>query len=709
MKRNLSILLILIFSALLNHQSFAQQINPCYTDQATREAIKNNPDAAIRREQLEKFTEEYTKQVNQSGSANKVQGTVYVVPVVFHVLHTWGSENITDDQIYDEMRILNRDYRKLNADTANVVPSFQGIIADVEFEFRLAHKDPNGNCTNGINRYYNTNTDWVQGTTPYQYTGTGSGQWAPTKYLNIYVVKSIMGGGGNVAAYTYVPGTWPTNNFHDAIVTLSDFVGSIGTGSTYNSRTLTHEIGHWFNLYHPWGTTNQPGVSCGGTDGVGDTPETIGSIVGVCNLTLSVCNPPVIENVQNYMDYSYCDVMFTEGQKTRMRAAITSSTSGRNNLWTTANLTATGTDGATYTCIPTPYLNNALRTLCEGSSTTFSHNTLNLDTASATTYLWTFPGGTPGTSNLENPTITYNTAGHYDVTLSVTNTAGTNSVTYPLMVSVYSTLASQFVPFSEGFETITFPGTDYDVYNLAQNGWAQTSNAAASGFQSIYINNWGGNSGTDVFVTPSYNFSSVSAVTMTFKVAFAMRNAASTDKLQVYGSTNCGQTWSQRYVKSGSILATTTSINNFSSFTPSASQWRQESVLASVYSNQPNVRFKFVYTYSSGGNYGNNIYVDDININGTVGINEQFADQIAMSLSPNPTDKAANLNFVLTQPGNVEINVRDVVGRTCSTLKAGHLQPGEHNYSIGSNLSSGIYFVELINDGNKALRKLVIE
>lgn len=704
MKKNLSLLLILIFTALLNNQSFGQQLKHCYTDEATNEALKNNPEAAIARERLEKYTEDYSKHVKQAGS-QKVLGTVYVIPVVFHILHTWGGENISDAQIYDEMRILNRDYRKLNADTAAVIPAFQGIMADVEFEFRLAHIDPNGNCTNGIDRHYDPRTDWVQSTTPYQYT------WNPTKYLNIYVVRAIAGGGGSVAAYTYVPGTWSSGNSKDAIVTLSDFVGSIGTGTAYNSRTLTHEIGHWFNLYHPWGTTNQPGVSCGGSDNVGDTPETIGSIVGVCNLGLSVCNPPNLENVQNYMDYSYCDVMFTEGQKTRMRAAITSPISGRNNLWTTANLAATGTNGTATACLPLPYLNEALRTTCEGGTLNFSEITMNLDSGGAApTYLWTFPGGTPSTSTSKTPAITYNTAGKYDVTLAVTNVAGTNAVTFPAMVAVYSTTASIMAPYSEGFESIIFPGTDYDIDNLNNgNTWTQTTNAAASGSKSVYINNWGGNFGTDVFVTPSYSFSSVSALSMTFKLAFAMRNAASEDKLQVFGSTNCGSSWVQRYSKTGATLATTAVVNNFSSFTPSASQWRQESVLISAYANQPNVRFKFVYTFSTNGNYGNNIYVDDININGTLAIDETFADQIGMSLSPNPTDNIANLNFYLSKQGYVEINVLDVTGRACSAVKVGKLQPGEHNYAVGNDLSAGIYFVQLISDGNKAIRKLVVQ
>jgi len=74
-------------------------------------------------------------------------------PVVFHVLHFNGVENISDDQILNALAILNRDYRKLNADTANVHPDFQGMPADIEIEFKLATIAPNGQCFSGITRY----------------------------------------------------------------------------------------------------------------------------------------------------------------------------------------------------------------------------------------------------------------------------------------------------------------------------------------------------------------------------------------------------------------------------------------------------------------------------------------------------------------------------------------------------------------------------
>jgi hypothetical protein len=224
---------------------------------------------------------------------------------------------------------LNRDFRKQNADVNNVVAQFQAIAGDVEIEFALAKVAPNGACFNGITRTQSssTNTDGqaqvnliVAGNNVYQ------GVWAHNKYLNIYVCKNLIDG---AAGYTFLPSGNATasaqNMYYNGIFMLHDYTGSIGTSSVYTSRALTHEVGHWLNLSHVWGDGN---IGTCGTDYVSDTPQTNGSN-GVCTLTKTTCDG-TLDNVENYMDYSYCSKMFTSGQVTRMRTAVTSSTAGRS-------------------------------------------------------------------------------------------------------------------------------------------------------------------------------------------------------------------------------------------------------------------------------------------------------------------------------------------------------------------------------------------
>jgi hypothetical protein len=61
---------------------------------------------------------------------------------------------------------------------------------------------------------------------------------------------------------------------------------------------------------------------------------------------------------------------------------------------------------------------------CEGYEVQFTDLSANNPTA----WSWTFPGGTPETSTDENPVIIYENEGTYDVTLTATNSAGSNEM-----------------------------------------------------------------------------------------------------------------------------------------------------------------------------------------------------------------------------------------------------------------------------------------
>ena len=83
----------------------------------------------------------------QRGEDNEL----YTIPVVFHVIHDNALENISNEQIFDAMEVLNRDFRLMNSDTAQIVAGFVDIAADVDVIRLLAKRDPSGNYS-GINR-----------------------------------------------------------------------------------------------------------------------------------------------------------------------------------------------------------------------------------------------------------------------------------------------------------------------------------------------------------------------------------------------------------------------------------------------------------------------------------------------------------------------------------------------------------------------------
>ena len=116
----------------------SQEGNWCITDKMDNEVVKENPEILVRRAQLEKFTQEYIR-------GNYRTGEKVIIPVVFHIIHNYGDENISKDAVVNAIETINEDYRAQNTEIGHVVPDFQGLVADCNFEFRLAKLDPDGN------------------------------------------------------------------------------------------------------------------------------------------------------------------------------------------------------------------------------------------------------------------------------------------------------------------------------------------------------------------------------------------------------------------------------------------------------------------------------------------------------------------------------------------------------------------------------------
>ena len=125
---------------------------------------------------------------------------------------------------------------------------FEDIVADIGIEFRLATKDPDGNCTTGVT--YNQSALTFNGGENVK----DDTYWDNDRYLNIWTVANVASG---AAAYAYYPGSAPAN--HEGILCQHDYFGTTGTSSNGNWRrhTMSHEAGHYFNLAHPWGSTNE--------------------------------------------------------------------------------------------------------------------------------------------------------------------------------------------------------------------------------------------------------------------------------------------------------------------------------------------------------------------------------------------------------------------------------------------------------------------
>lgn len=687
-----------------------EEVEYCGTHWKMQEMMEKHPAMKAMYEKhqqsLQKAYEDFEK--NPSSNPEAKAGTVYTIPVVFHILHQNGVENISHAQIEDALAVLNRDYRLLNSDASMVHSNFSGMPADAEIEFAFATIAPDGSCFNGVTRTYSYYTfDGSNGSNQIQAIVDGNdvyqGTWPGDEYMNIYVAVDI----GGAAGYTTNPG-WSGTGMGNGIWVQQDYVGSIGTGSTARSRTLTHEVGHWLNLSHCWGPNNNPGdaSSCSDDDGVNDTPECIG--VTTCNLSSNTCTGDnsywgfnQIDNVENYMEYSYCSKMFTQGQVNRMRSAITSSSGGRNNLWTTSNLAAVGAD-ATPTGLCKADFNADEYEVCSGDSiqfTDFSYNNV-------TGWTWTFTGGSPSSSTDQNPKVEYATAGVYPVTLEVTNGTSTTTTTKSGYITVLPGVGRP-TPFTEGFESIaSLPHPEWFVEN--QDGaaqWEITSVAAATGSKSIMIDNSTANSGSDdSFISNTIDLEYATAVTLNFKYAFAKRTPTNADKIEVWASSNCGQSWALR--KNISSAAIGTAPEQGGNFVPSSSEWADVAV-TNINSTfwTPNFRFKIVYV----GGGGNNIYLDDINLD--VVLSVEGKDVVKhLNIYPNPFKGEANIEFDLLNSEDVDVQLFDMVGKLITTDSYRGLPAGTHKISLDAgDVGAGVYMVRLKVGEAELTRRVVIE
>lgn len=606
-------------------------------------------------------------QLNASGDREDV----YTIPVVFHILHLNGSENISDDQVYDQMDILNTDYRLLNSDTADIVTDFKALATDAHIEFKLATVDQYGNCTNGIEHIYTHETNNGD-----DYSKLN--QWSRSRYLNIWVVNSMENG---VAGYAYYPSAVVSGlAYADGIIILNDYIGSIGTGSAYRSRALTHEIGHYLGLPHTWGSTNDPEVACG-DDGITDTPVTAGH--SSCVLTnTDNCNAGIEENVQNYMEYSYCSNMFTADQVSVMRTSLESTESSRDNLVLSTNHTSTGIN-ETVLCTPLPDFYASSQVACTGETVQFYAST---QRAAVDSYSWHFTGGTPEYSTDASPSVTFDSEGVFEVELTVTNSAGSETKTVSDFMHVRSTDTYLNPSFTETFNNNDFTEWDWAPINLEEDAqkFQLVTTAGYNDSRCIgvihykedpdeylypnYYNRLGGT--VNSVVSPHFRTNRIaSGGSLTFKYAYATISSGEFDpsqlQLKVYYKSDCETNWHSLTTITGDNLITGGYVGD--SFMPTeASQWGTKAVNLPNGAYGDNVCFKFEYTAEDNSN---NFFIDNINITGVLADGSQTTEVYDMVLYPNPINNGQilNLNMYSVKDETIEITIVDVLGKEIST------------------------------------------
>ena len=701
-------LLILISTSLLAQNKSG---NWCFTDQQTQILEQQNPNIIQQRQDLE----DYILSFSQTYDPVAKKATIIIPVVVHNVTHSGGQAYVSKAQIEAQIATLNQDFKRLNPDAGMTRALFAPYATSLDIEFRLARKDPNGNCTEGIVRVesplsLNPNPrDNVKATS----------YWDSKKYFNIWVIDEIQNNpdGSYVAGYAQFPSSG-INSTYGVVMVNQNFDGG--------QRTLTHEVGHCFNLYHTF--QSSCGGSCGSSgDYCCDTPPVFESSFP-CDFNQNTCSNDntggspyggnVVDQIENYMSYNSCQNMFSLNQKTRMMAVLnsTSTATGLAQLWNAGNLAFTGTADPYDTnpiCIPwgADFTYNKTK-VCEGEQVTF--NDMNTYNATPTLWDWTFVGGSPNVSNAASPVITYNTAGSYGATYSPGTSAGyyTPAVSKNNIITVSSIVAQYTLPFTDSFENTSQFNNDWTIETLSGLDWELTSTAAYTGTKSVIVyNNYNSPNDVTQLISPSYNPSSMTVPKLSWKSAFAKKaTGSSNDQLIIYSSIDCGASWQIVTIKTASTMSSAP--NTDADFFPSGTaQWKTfTQTLSAGLASSSNVRFKF-YLKNNGGN---NLFLDDINVFGDspVGINE-FKPINNFSVYPNPTKESAFIAFDLkSEVQNLKITLKDVLGKEITTIVNGHsFISGRYNMSIdqGKKLSSGLYFIEFNADNNITIEKLIVQ
>lgn len=694
----------ILLGILISSTTWAQSANSgtniikCHTDEHYEESLIEHPEKAALREQTEALIQAHINSEDFDPEA-----VVHTIPVVVHVMYYNDYDNISDEQIHNSIEILNEDFRKLNSDATSFRSSvFGNINADMEVEFVLAKRDPNGNCTNGITRTQ----------TPLALAGNDNVKsvinWDNNMYLNIWTVRFIDRNAppGSIilgySSFPYVgqPGT------DDGIVMRHDRMGNIGTAvSQSEGRTLTHEVGHYVNLFHPF----QGGCFQG--DLVNDTPPVASSSSG-CNTSQNSCsndNPNLPDMIENFMDYSDedCQNAFTEGQKARAKAVLGVSAL-RGSLTTSANLIATGVSGNTADCTPNSDFSADKRYVCVGETVNFE-NRANYGEQTGATFSWTFAGGSPASATTENPSITYSAPGIYPVELVVTNAQGTATENKASYIQVYPSPANHILSFTEGFETNNVPGNNWAVFDDGDGiSWETTNAAAHSGNRSVRISNYDNldeEFGIDELMTDPIEIKFAADATLSFAYAFAKKQASNGDNMTVFASGDCGETWTLIKTLSSFVFTTAPDQAN-SPFVPNGSgQWKTTTASLNSFIGQTDeVLIKFVYNPKGG----NNVYIDDINLNVTIGVEEWTDEAGRVALYPNPAMDYFTLDFDLESGSEVSAQITDLSGRVLSSTTY-DVAAGRQLETVDvSSLPTGMYFVQLQSKfGSRTLKVMV--
>lgn len=305
--KNLLIIIISLFG--ISSNSLAQ--DRCGTSSLDSKYQLQNPNLRAKKVTMEDKVQSIIREKRLLNNA--LTDDIVTIPIVFHVLYSQESENVEIEKLTSQVDVLNLDFRRKNDDKNDLWSQ----AADAKIRFCLSNVDIDGNYFNGITRTF-TDVEYFEYGKDSIFLSAKGGKDIWPGYLNIYVCDLGLYSGQNIGAYSSLPHYEP---YIDGIVLDYRVTGLFGEfiWPYIGGRTATHEVGHWLNLEHLWGPTED--FSCiNQDDGVKDTPFSYEPYYN-CDEGRSCESEDMAENFMEYRD-DYCLNLFTKGQVERMHASI---------------------------------------------------------------------------------------------------------------------------------------------------------------------------------------------------------------------------------------------------------------------------------------------------------------------------------------------------------------------------------------------------
>jgi hypothetical protein len=661
------------------------------------------------------------RRAKKDNPAQQRLNAIVTIPVVVHIVLDDPSL-VTDEQVQSQLDVLNADYAGENADSVNIPAAFKPLFGKGNIRFCLALRSPSNEPSSGITRKISSTISIPGDSDPVKYaTMGGVDAWDVNRYLNIWVCKM----GENDLGYSFMPGLPGLAASDVGLVTAYHAFGTIGTAEApFNKgRTATHEIGHFFNLSHTWGS-NECQASCADSDFVDDTPNQSTCTYGIPSYPLTDACTGTAPGIMfmNFMDYTDDATMclFTAGQADRMETAL-STFPDRMQL-----MSSNG-------CVPPVLYNNDVKALAVVSpsnagihcaASIIPRLTIRNVGASPLTSIRlnvAIDGGEPVATNLtlnlpslKETTLSGNAittiAGYHSVKIYTTlpNGAADQQPFNDTATMVFSVVGNANEPLVNGFESTVFPPQGWGIGNnsdvIAYNP-VRATNAARSGGASVKFDNYNfqlfGKS--TMLITPQLAIPlTADSVKITFWRAAAQYSSINSDTLEILFSPDCGQTFTSVYKKGGADLKTRPDFTT-AEYIPADNEWVADTADISAF-----VKGKYdniIVQFRNINGYGNNVYVDDINIYAR-SLPGRLKEQ-GYLIAPNPTTGILTIQHYPASSSLRGVAVYSSTGQL--VWKAQYNASAALNYiPIDlSHMASGIYIVQLVYTDKTTTQKVL--